>query len=394
MKTLLYIILLFLISTGTKAQSKPDRVIVFLIDGLHWKAPAKLKMPVFNQLIKDGIYIERSYMITPHHPTVGEYGKMHTSSFPNPVLQAGTLFVKAENKMLQEMFAPEYPTAFVANTNAYTSVSNGFTINIHNGLLSDTQVVEQSIDLMEKYNIKYFRIHLQTAGNEGRYLTYTTPDKPYYRNIWGKGSPYVTAVEKADQLLGRLVAYLKTSGKWNSTLLIAGSDQGQSEIGWHPMIDEDSWVTPLVFSGPGIAKGRILAYFEHTDLTPTITHLMQVETPNKDGGAGMFIKEVLEGTDVGGFQHPQYIKTINQQINQYNGLRARMMLAAEQDPYFSNLISYLENELLTPEPFYHQDRFTEWYKAGSTEHLIEINNKLIEKMKKELASVSAVNKLN
>jgi len=364
---------------------KPERVIVFFIDGMHWKAPDRLNMPFFTSLVKEGTYIPRSYMIIPHHPTVGEYGRIHTSSFPNPVLQEGTLFISPTNKMLQDMFAPDDITAFVANTTAYTSVSRGFNMNIHNPGMSDENVVDQSIELLNNYDIRYFRIHLQTPGNEGRYLSYTTADKPYYKNIWGEGSPYVKYVEQADQLLGKLMASLKNSGKWESTLLIVTSDHGQSEQGWHPIVEEDSVMTPLVFTGPTIAKNRKLAYFEHTDLSPTIAGLMGVERPNNDGGAGNFIQEVLASEEPEIVEHPRYIKIINKQLNEYNRLRARMILAGDADPYFSSLISYLENELLTPEPFYHQDRFLEWYKSGNTEHLIEVNNKILEEMKQELS---------
>lgn len=364
-------------------EKKPERVIVFLIDGLHWKAPEKLNMPVLNGLISQGTYINQSYMIAPHHPTVGEYGRIHTSSFPNPVLQEGTLFIKSGNKMLQEAFPATDVTAFVTNTRAYLSVSRGFTINIHHPGITDETVVDQSIDLLNRYDIRYFRMHLQTPGNEGRYLTYTSPDRPYYRNIWGAGSPYTASIEKADQLLGRLVAFLKESGKWDSTLLVVTSDQGQSEQGWHPIIEPDSGITPLLFIGPSVAAGRQLPYFEHTDLTPTITGLMNIEPPNNDGGAGRFIEAILSHASAD-LHHSQYIKRINEQLNEYNALRSRILLAAEKNSYYSSLISYLENELLTPEPFYHQDRFFEWYKAGSTAHLIEVNNQILSQMKEEL----------
>jgi len=369
----------------SESNFKPERVIVFFIDGLHWKAPEKLNMPVFNELVKEGTYIQQSYMIVPHHPTVGEYGRIHSSSFPNPVLQEGTLFVRPDNKMLQEVFASDDITAFVANTKAYVSVSRGFDISIHNPKMSDDEVVNQSIELLNRYDVKYFRIHLQTPGNAGRYLSYTSPDKPYYRNIWGEGSPYVKYVEQADQLLGKLIADLKNMGKWESTLLVVTSDHGQCEQGWHPMIDEDSVMTPLVFAGPSIAKNRILPYFEHTDLTPTIAGIMGLEKPNNDGGAGVFIKAIQALSQATGFEHPSFIKTINRQLNEYNALRARIMIAGEKDSYFSSLISYLENELLTPEPFYHHDRFLEWYKSGSTQHLIDTNNMILEQMRHELS---------
>lgn len=35
-------------------QAQPKRVILFGIDGLHWEAPQRLKMPVLNDLINQG----------------------------------------------------------------------------------------------------------------------------------------------------------------------------------------------------------------------------------------------------------------------------------------------------------------------------------------------------
>ncbi|MBS1662177.1 MAG: sulfatase-like hydrolase/transferase, partial [Bacteroidetes bacterium] len=277
-------------------------------------------------------------------------------------------------------------------------------------------VLEQSIGLLDTYDIRYARIHLQTPGNEGRYLSYTDPAKPYYRNIFGPGSPYVACVEEADRLLGKLITHLKTTGTYDSTLLIVTSDHGQSEKGWHPIIETDSTQTPMLFVGPNIARGRKLPYFEHTDLTPTIAGLMNIPAPNTDGGAGHFVKGVLASTPpdssahpvepslhpvepslhpvepsphpAHSSPHPRYIETINRQLNEYNALRARIMIAGEQESYYSSLISYLENELLTPEPFYHQDRFLEWNRAKNTQHLIEVNQKILDQMRHELTQLN------
>ena len=366
------------------SAGEPQRVILFMIDGLHKEAPAKLDMPVLNALIQEGTYVQKSYMIIPHHPTVGDYSSYNSCSFPNPMLHEGTIFIKPGNKMLQEMVSPKYQTAFVVNTNAYRSVGRGFTTCIMDPSLTDEQVVLQAEGLLKTQDIRFMRIHLQTPGVMGVSVAMDSAGKPYSKNIWGAGSPYVKAIENADKLLGKFVDYLKTSGKWENTVLIVTSDHGQSNVGWHPMLDEDSWTTPLVFVGGGIARGRKLSYFEHTDLAPTITWLLGVDAPNNDGGAGKPVKEIMEETDVSGYNPPQYIKTINKQIRSYNILHARMVLAAENDNYISNIISSLENENLTPEPFYHQDRITDWYKAGSTEHLIEANKKVLEKMESVL----------
>lgn len=382
-KTILTIFLILCALPFIKAQS-PARVILFMIDGMNWKNPDTLNMPVFNSLIKEGTYIQKSYVIIPHHPTVGDYSKFNSCSFPNPMLHEGTIFIKPENKFIQEVISPKYQTAFIVNTAAYRSVGRGFTTCIMDPSLPDDQVVTQAIELLKSQDLRFMRIHLQTPGDIGTTISLSGPEVPYARNIFGKNSPYVKAIENADKLLGKFVAYLKASGKWEHTVLIVTSDHGQSKIGWHPLFDEDSWVTPLVFVGPGIAKGRKLPYFEHTDMAPTIAWLLGVDAPNNDGGAGKAVKEIMQQTDPSKYNPSMYIRTINRQIKEYNILHARMILAAEKERYFSNIIASLENQNLTPEPFYHQDRITDWYKAGTAEHLIDANDKILKQMRKEL----------
>ena len=383
-KNLLILIILIGIVLSSFSAT-PKRVILFMIDGLHTEAPSKLNMSVFNSLIKEGTYIEKSYMLLPHHTTVGDYSEYNSCSFPNPVLHEGTVFLRPENRYLQEVFSPARQTVFVVNTAAYRSISRGFTTSVMDPSLTDKQVVEQAKNLLKEQDPVFMRVHLQTPGDNGSSLFFSaTPDKPYYRDIFGKDSPYVEAVEEADRLLGQFISFLKEQGKWESTVLIVTSDHGQSKIGWHPLFDEDSWTTPLVFVGPGIAKGRVLPYFEHTDLALTIVMLLDCKAPNNDGGSGNAVEAIMQDQDSRQYHPVEYVKTLNQQIKEFNILRARMIIASQTDIYFSNRIAALENENLTPEPFYHQDRITDWYKAGSIEHLTEANEKILQQMRKEL----------
>jgi hypothetical protein len=377
MKIINMILFLIILHMNLLSQTtqEPPLVILYMIDGLHWEAPEKLDMPILNSLIKEGTYIQKSYVIVPHHPTIGDYSKYNSCSFPNPMLHQGTIFLKQENKMIQETISPEYKTAFVVNTTAYRSVSRGFTISIMDPSLTDDQVVDQGIRLLENQDINFMRIHLQTPGNMGVSVYSTDPDEPYYRNIWSKESPYAASIENADKLLGQIISYLKGSGRWENTILIVTSDHGQSDFGWHSLFDEDSWVTPMVFTGPGIARDRELSYFEHTDLAPTIAWLLDVDAPNTDGGAGKLVKAIMKDFDATHYNPPMFIKTINQQIKSYNILHSRMILAIEKEGYFSNIVAFMERE-----PFYHQDRITDWHKAGSTENLIKVNADILKDM--------------
>lgn len=377
-KVLLSFLMVMGVALTTNAQMEVKRVILFTIDGLHWEAPDRLNMPVFNNLIKQGTYIQQSYVIIPHHPTIGDYSKFNSCSFPNPVLHEGTIFLKPENKMIQEVFSPQSQSAFVVNTPAYKSVGRGFSTLIMDETLTDDEVVDQAIEIMKTQTPVFMRIHLQTPGQKGFEISQSAS-----RNIFALNSPYVQAVEHADKLLGQFILFLKESGFWNQTVLIVTSDHGQSKTGWHSLFDEDSWRTPLLFVGPVIAAGRQLSYFEQTDLAPTIAGLLGKESPNTDGGAGLFVKPILKDQDVLAYQPKMYIKTINQQIKEYNIIKARMIIASEKDNYFSNVVALLENGTLTA-PFFDQDRIVDWYKAGTAAHLIEVNENVLKQMRKVL----------
>ena len=379
-KILLYCILSFFCIISIKSQAPARRVILFMIDGLHWEAPQKLNMPVFNHLMKEGTYIRQSYMIIPHHPTIGDYSKYNSCSFPNPVLHQGTIFLDPRNKMVQELFSPEQQTAFVVNAIDYASVARGFSTSIMDVSLTDEQVVEYACEILKKQNPVFTRIHLQRPGIRGNEISRSAPDNPYHRNIFAVNSPYIEAIENSDRLLGRFVQFLKDSNLWDGTVLIVTSDHGQSRIGWHPLLEEDSWITPLVFAGNPIASGRELPYFEHTDLAPTIAGLLGKEGPAHDGGAGVFVKQILKNTDVSGYNPVESIKIINRQILEFNFLRAEMILLSKTNGYFANITALLENETFI-QPFAHQDRILDWGKAGNTANLIATNEAILEQMR-------------
>ena len=380
------LILMLLLNSIYLFATEPLKVILFTIDGLHWEAPQKLRMPILYSLIKEGTYIQESYMIIPHHPTVGEYSENNSCSFPNPMLHEGTIFINHKKEMVQEKISANYQTAFVVNTSAYRSVARGFTTTIMDSFLSDSQVVDNAIEILKNQDIRFMRIHLQSPGTMGEEVALHSLDKPYNNNIWAKGSPYISAIENADKYLGRFISFLKESNKWDNTVLIVTSDHGQSNNGWHPMLDENSWKTPLLFVGKGIAKGQRLPYFEHIDIAPTILWLLRIEnqTDRETEGEGKVIKKIKEVYMDSEYVHPQYIKKINEQIREYSILHAKLVIKASSDNYIANILASLENENLTPEPFYHQDRILSWHKAGSIDNLIKANEVILSKMRKLL----------
>lgn len=369
------------LSAAQPSHPAVRRVILFMIDGLHCQALDHVAMPVLGGLIPQGAYVPESWMIMPHHPTVGEYGRLHTTSFPNPVLMEGTVFLRPDCRFIQEAINPTGRTGFFVNSLAYSSISRGFGTLMQDPAASDEQVVEAAMAALRQTDFRFLRVHLQTAGNVGRTAcAYGSEEQPFYRNIWGVGSPYASALTTGDRLLGRFVAFLKQEGKWEDTVFIFTSDHGQSAQGWHPVSDPDSWRTPLLFVGPGIAKGRRLAYAEHTDLAPTICSLLGTAPPNAGPGSGQPINAILADRADDSSANPRFIERVNRQNVEYLNCRALLQLASGRDSHYSSEVTLLENELCTPEPFYGMDRFLEWHRAGSTEHLLVANEKVLRQI--------------
>jgi len=369
---------------GSPAETrKPSRAILFVIDGMHWQAPKRLGLTNVLRLADEGTWVTQAYCILPAHPTTGPYGKLHTTSLPNATLQSGTLFIGPGTRMVQECFFPKRLTAHGVNITAYRSLNRGFSYSMMLNGGPDAAVVDWGIDLFKRADIRFARLHLQDAGSAGAKCTQTKDDVPWRRNIWGQGSPYVSALRNADTLLGRLVDALKQMGKWSDTLLIVMADHGQATTGWHPPSQEDGWITPLIFVGPGVARGRVLEYAEHIDVVPTLCDLMGVEPPCKGPGSGVVLNEIKVCHSGKSPARPQRVRIINRLIRDYLLLQGKMRVRVPSDPSLERAIVLAERQ------FYGVDRILDWHEAGTLDQLIQTNRSVIEQIRQALLESTA-----
>lgn len=131
----------------TPAQA-PERVILFHIDALHPDAPRRLGLRNILQLAEQGTSVAEAITITPWHATTGPYGKTHTTSLPNPVTLAGTLFLRPGQKMLQHCFYPGQLTAHVAHSTAYESLNPGLHYVALDRTNTDADLVRLALDFL------------------------------------------------------------------------------------------------------------------------------------------------------------------------------------------------------------------------------------------------------
>ena len=83
------------LASAAAGQEAPDRVILFIIDGLAVKAPERIDMPHYNALKKEGVYYEAMHLPLPGQPEKGP-NYPWGCSLPNPMLMSGTPFVGRE----------------------------------------------------------------------------------------------------------------------------------------------------------------------------------------------------------------------------------------------------------------------------------------------------------
>jgi tetratricopeptide (TPR) repeat protein len=120
-----------------------------------------------------------------------------------------------------------------------------------------------------------------------------------FLHIDGPALPYDAKIASADDLVGRLVAFLKKHGLYNGGILVLTSDHGESlgdhgEAGHGLFLYEAAVRTPLIIKLPRRDGGgrHSTALVQQTDIAPTILDLVGAPTPS--GLAGRSLRRLLD----------------------------------------------------------------------------------------------------
>lgn len=364
--------------TPVTQNQKPARIIFFHIDGLHYQAPERLKMTNYLSLQQQGTSVREAYILIPWHQTENGYRSLSLTSPPNPTTMAGSIFLAPwwEERYIQQAFYPQQLTAHIANSPAYSSLNPGFNF-VKLDRTNDGSSVRFALDLLRQFDIRFMRLVLQDTGSASQEVADgRLNNEPWAENIWAENSPYIKAAQNADRLLGEFVAQLKRMGKWDDTLLVLLTD-GQASTGWHPIQNEESWRIPLVFVGPGVAKGKTIPYAESIDIVPTVLNLMGMPSTNTDGGSGRVLEEIKQGS-ANAPQVPHRLLELNRQIKEHLRLKSQMQLLADRYPLIDTSLMEAENRLVRPGAvFYNLERMDQWREAGSFDNLLQVNREAI-----------------
>jgi arylsulfatase A-like enzyme len=108
---------------------------------------------------------------------------------------------------------------------------------------------------------------------------------------------YYGVITYVDYEIGRILEALKETGESGNTVIVFSSDHGLA-IGSHGLFGkqnlyEDGMKVPLIFSGPGVPKGRSDAFAYLYDVYPTVCELAGLKVP--PGLDGRSLAPVIKG---------------------------------------------------------------------------------------------------
>jgi arylsulfatase A-like enzyme/Flp pilus assembly protein TadD len=288
-------------------------IIVISIDTLradHLPAYGyrKVKTPAIDALAADGVVFERAYSHAPQ--TLPAHVALLSGQLPfeTGVRDNVGFTIKPGERLLPQMLRERgFTTAGIVSAYVLrkeTGISQGF--DFFDGEMPPSSP-ELSIGQVQRDGGESEKIAERWLGSIGTaraflFLHLYEPHKPYAPPARFDGySPYDGEIAYADEIVGRLVRYLKSHQFYDRSTVILLSDHGEG-LGDHGeqehglfVYDEAIHVPLIVKQETNVGAGRrVTDLVQHIDLVPTILDLVKAPIPG--GLRGRTLKPVLEGT--------------------------------------------------------------------------------------------------
>ena len=259
-----------------------------------------VETPNIDAVARDGVVFEQATSAAPM--TLPAHASILTGLVPphHGVRDNGGFFLEPDKTTIAERFrAAGYATgAFVGAwvLDRRWGLSQGFDAYSDRFDLSKYKVVNLGTVQKKGDEVMDLALAWLETVKERRFLAWIhlyDPHTPYeppepFKSRYPR-QPYLGEIAYTDQVVGRLVGWLKAAGKWDSTVLVLMADHGESlgEHGerTHTFFVYDATVhVPLVVRTPWGDRGRSSAQVASVDVMPTLLDLAGLPPePNVDG---------------------------------------------------------------------------------------------------------------
>lgn len=288
-------------------------IVLISIDGLRADhIPAygyrQVQTPAIDALAADGLVFERAYSHVPQ--TLPAHAALLTGRLPfeTGVRGAAGFTVNAAERLLPEMLGDRgYATAGIVSSvllRKETGIDQGFSFfdadmpESTDGRLMLSRDGSDSERMAERW--------LDSVGTSRAFLFLhiAEPHTPQHGPARRAELPstYDASIARADEVVGRLVRYLKTHQLYDRSTIILVSDHGEGlgdhgERGHGLFVYENTLRVPLIVKQTAEegAGRRIRAVVRHVDLVPTILDLAKAPIPGSIRGRSL--TPILDGDD-------------------------------------------------------------------------------------------------
>src|SRR5918912_1377914 len=268
----------------------------------------KGRTPAIDALAADGVLFERAYSHAPQ--TLPAHAALLTGRLPfeTGVRDNIGFTVKRGERLLAQMLRDRgYATGGVVSAfvlRKETGIGQGFDFfdaEMPSGS-PDLAIAQVQRDGGESEAIAERWLNTSGSSRAFLFLHLYEPHKPYAPpERFASLAPYDGEIAYADEIVGRLVRYLKSHQLYDRSTIVLLSDHGEG-LGDHGeqehglfVYDEAVHVPLIIKQESNAGAGRRVAdVVQHIDLVPTILDLVKASAPG--GLRGRSLKPLLEGS--------------------------------------------------------------------------------------------------
>lgn len=287
-------------------------IIVISIDTLradHLPAYGyeKVKTPAISALAADGVVFERAYSHTPQ--TLPAHAALLSGRLPfeTGVRDDTGFAVRPAERLLPELLRDRgYATAAVVSSyllRKETGIGQGFDFFDAEMPSSSPEVPFSQVQRDGGDSAAIAERWLDTTGTSRAFLFLHLhePHAPYAApERFSMYSPYDAEIAYADEIVGRLVHFLKSHQLYDRSTIILLADHGEG-LGDHGeqehglFLYDEAVHVPLIIKQESNARAghRVADLVQHVDLVPTILDLVKAPIPGNLRGRSL--KPLLDG---------------------------------------------------------------------------------------------------